>query len=109
MIEIRKTGFDDLENVRRLWADGDVMKFVGFPEGIHETEEAMRAWLKRSISARPRAEHYSVYENGEFCGEASYDIDEAHKSAALDIKLFAFARGRGIAAKAQSFHEQFSL
>ena len=31
----------ELVNVKQLWADGDVMKFVGFPNGLHETDEGM--------------------------------------------------------------------
>lgn len=32
MITIRETTSRDLSNVQKLWADGDVMKFVGFPD-----------------------------------------------------------------------------
>lgn len=103
MIEIKETTVDGLKNVQRLWADGDVMRFVGFPEGIAETDEAMRSWLDWVIDNRPKANHYSVFENGEYCGETSYDIDPEFKSASLDIKLFGFARGRGIASKALKF------
>ena len=71
MLEIRETTLEDLKNVQRLWADGEVMRFVGFPEGLHEPEEALRAW-----------------------------IEELTRSASLDVKLFAAARGRGIATKA---------
>ena len=102
MIEIRETNVGDVKNVQRLWADGDVMRFVGFPDGLRETDENMEKWLRRSISNRPRAKHFSIYEDGSYCGEASYEIDTEHKSASLDIKLFQFARGRGIAAKALS-------
>ena len=39
-----------------------------------------------------------------YCGETFYRIDEKRgNGAAVDIKLFAFARGRGIAARALSF------
>ena len=100
LIEIRETSEEDIGNVRRLWADGDVMKFVGFPEGLHETEEQMRAWFGWITANRPMVEHYSIFENGVYCGESFYEIDAEHKSAALDIKLFKAARGRGIAAKA---------
>ena len=41
MILIRETTSKDLADVQRLWADGDVMKFGGFPEGLHETDEDM--------------------------------------------------------------------
>lgn len=48
--------------------------------------------------------HYSVFEDGIYCGETFYEIEENRGgSAALDIKLFPFARGRGIAARALSF------
>ena len=103
MIEIKETTVEELKNVQRLWADGDVMKFVGFPEGIRETDENMQKWIQWTVENRPRINDFSIFEDGVYCGEASYEIDEEHKSASLDIKLFAFARGRGIATKALSF------
>ncbi len=103
MIEIRETTKEDIPAVRRLWADGDVMRFVGFPDGLHETEEEMRAWFLWIDSNRPLIDHFSVFEDGVYCGEAFYAIDKEHgNSAALDVKLFRFARGRGMAAKALS-------
>ncbi len=104
MIEIKETRVEDLENVRRLWADGDVMRFVGFPDGLHKTHEEMLEWYRRLDSRRPGTEHYSVFEDGVYCGEAYYRIEKEHdNAAALDIKLFGFARGRGIATEALSF------
>ena len=102
MIEIRETTEKDVKNVQRLWADGDVMRFVGFADGLHETDENMQRWLEGVIAERPAANHYSIYEDGVYCGEAGYGIDKAHESVWLDIKLFPFARGRGIATKALS-------
>ena len=103
MIEIKETTPDDLENVRRLWADGDVMRFVGFPEGLHETEEEMRDWFRWIETGRPRLNHYSVFFDGNYCGESFYEIDPEHACAAMDVKLFGFARGRGIASAALSY------
>ena len=104
MITIKETTRNDLPNVQKLWADGDVMKFVGFPEGLHETDEAMSRWLDRIEAARPATNHFSVYDDAVYCGEAFYQIDPKHgSSAALDIKLFRFARGKGIAATALSY------
>lgn len=102
MITIKETTMEDIKNVQRLWADGDVMRFVGFPDGLHETEEAMQQWLERLNAARPDENHFSIYENGNYCGEAGYGIDKEHSSAWLDIKLFGYARGRGIATQAIS-------
>ena len=38
MIKIKQTTEENLRDVQRLWADGDVMRFVGFPDGLHRTE-----------------------------------------------------------------------
>lgn len=99
-VEIRETAAEDVKNVQRLWADGDVMRFVGFPEGTEESDESMQNWFEWVEGNRPWTNHYSIYEDGVYCGEASYDIDSESGSASLDIKLFPFARGRGIASAA---------
>ena len=103
MITIKETTEADLKNIQRLWADSDVMRFVGFPDGLHETDEEMQDWFRWISSERPKGNHYSVYEDGIYCGESFLLIDEEHgNSASVDIKLFAHARGRGIATKALS-------
>ena len=104
MIEILETCETELGDVQRLWADGDVMRYVGFPEGLRQSTEEMGRWYEWIRRSRPRANHYSVFEDGVYCGETFYRIDEKRgNSAAVDIELFAFARGRGIAARALSF------
>lgn len=103
MITIKETTMEDIKNVQHLWADGDVMRFVGFPDGLHETDEAMQQWLERLDAVRPTENHFSIYEDGKYCGEAGYGIDKSHNSAWLDIKLFGYARGRGIATQAISY------
>ena len=97
MISIRETTSRDLKDVQKLWADGDVMKFVGFPEGLHETDENMKKWLSWMEEGKSLRNHYSLFDDGVYCGESFYSIDADHDySAALDIKLFSFARGKGI-------------
>ena len=103
MIEIKETTARDIENIQRLWADGDVMKFVGFPDGLIKTDEEMKKWFMWIESNRPVLNHFSIFEDGNYCGESFYEIDEEHQSAALDIKLFEFARGRGIATAGLSY------
>lgn len=47
--------------------------------------------------------HYSIYEDDlGYCGETFYNVDD-NGAAALDIKLFPKARGRGIAHRALVF------
>ena len=98
--EIHPTGRPDLENIRSLWADGEVMQFVGFPDGLRKTPGEMEIWLERIEARRPLTDHFSIYLGGRYCGESYYSIDEKTGRAVLDIKLFAFARGRGIASRA---------
>lgn len=104
MITVKETTANDLTNVKQLWADGDVMKFVGFPEGLHETDESMENWFNWILSCRPTANHFSIFDNNIYCGETFFDIDIKHgNSASLDIKLFKFARGKGIATTALTY------
>lgn len=102
-IRIKETSLDDLENVARLWNDGEVMFYVGFPEGLGTNAEKLEKWLKWAVS-KPNRCHYSVYADGiGYCGETFYEVDEKYKLSALDIKLFKESRGKGIAYKALSF------
>ncbi len=103
MIEVKETTIKDINNVQRLWADGNVMQFVGFPDGLHQKSEEMQKWFRWIESSRPVLNHYSIFEDGNYCGESFYEIDAEHKKAALDIKLFGFARGRGIAMAGLSY------
>ena len=103
MIEVRETTVEDIKNVQCLWSDRDVMKYVGFPSGLVKTDEEMEKWFRWIESNRPVLNHYSIFEDGKYCGESFYKIDTEHQSAALDIKLFGSARGRGIAAAGLSF------
>ena len=108
MITIKETTYDDIKNIQSLWADADVMKYI-WPGGLQETLEGVKEWVDREILRRPMGNHYSIYEDGKYCGETAYSIDEDTHSASLDIKLFEFARGRGIATKAltHSIEEAF--
>ena len=110
MITIKESTYEDIKDIQSLWADGDVMKYIGYPEGLHETEEAVKEWLDRFLTSKPKENHYSIFEDGKYCGETQYRIDEASKSASLDIKLFKYARGKGIATQAleHSVREAFN-
>ena len=35
--EIRETARDDLENIMSLWNNGDVMRYLGYPDGLGTT------------------------------------------------------------------------
>ena len=101
ILQISKTCRDDLRNVQRLWATPEVMKFVGFPEGLHETMEYLEEQWLPWVQNPPLRQHYSVYHGMDYCGEAFYNVDEMGY-ACMDIKLIPEARGKGIASFALS-------
>ncbi len=96
-VELRLTGIQDLEQVRRLWATPSVMHYVGFPEGLHETMDHLRnEWLPWVQQPPKRQRHWSVYAEGVgYCGETYYHVDETGL-ACMDIKLLDCARGRAL-------------
>lgn len=98
-ITIIETTIDDLDNVVKLWNDGEVMSYVGFPKGLGVTkEQLLNKWIN-NINVSPKRKHYSIYhELLGYCGESYYSVEENGR-AALDIKLLPKARGKGIAKK----------
>lgn len=101
-IRIKKTDQSDLQNVMKLWNNGQVMFYVGFPMGLGVTIERLQQWLN-GVNQDIFSRHYSIYaENIGYCGETFYDIDREHDLARLDIKLLPKAQGKGIAAYAFS-------
>jgi RimJ/RimL family protein N-acetyltransferase len=102
-IIIKETSKEDLLNIMSLWNNGEVMSFVGYPQGLGMTLPKLMDWLTWAIS-KPNRCHYSIYhdETG-YCGETFYQVDEIYETAALDIKLLPEAQGRGIAEYALRF------
>ena len=96
-LEIKVTAKEDIPNVQQLWATPEVMHFVGFPEGLHETMEHLEGEWLPWVQNPPKRQHYSIYAKGiGYCGESFYDVDETGL-ACMDIKLLPRARGKGIA------------
>lgn len=96
-VELRQTGEEDLPNVARLWNDGAVMYYVGFPDGLGVTLEHLRKEWLPWVHSKPGRNHWSIYAEGVgYCGETFYDVDETGL-ASMDIKLLPEARGKAIA------------
>lgn len=101
-IIIKETTVEDLDNIILLWNNGEVMQFVGFPEGLNMKKDKMEPWIEWAI-AMPKRCHYSIYEDEiGYCGETFYNVDD-NGAAALDIKLLSKSRGKGIGHKALLF------
>lgn len=102
-IFIKETSKEDLLNIMSLWNNGEVMSFVGYPQGLGMTLPKLIDWLPWAIS-KPYRCHYSIFHDEiGYCGETFYNVDDINQTAALDIKLLPEAQGRGIAEYALRF------
>jgi len=97
---LRSTTLADLPDLLRLWNDGRVMRWVGFPDGLGYDQTRIETWFER-LQANTNRHHFMVRsaEIG-FCGEAYYAADPDQRRAGLDIKLLPEAQGQGIAVDA---------
>ncbi|MDH6367803.1 MULTISPECIES: GNAT family N-acetyltransferase [unclassified Breznakia] len=104
-IIIQKTNENDLQNIQNLWNNGEVMKYVGFPNGLQISEESIHNWYMQSKQCQDnRQNHYSIYDKElGYCGEAAFFMMKDSTLAALDIKLVPSARGKGIAFEAITY------
>jgi RimJ/RimL family protein N-acetyltransferase len=103
MINIKETEIIDLENVMKLWNDGEVMFYVGFPNGLNINTEGINKWYQQ-LKNNPDMKHYSIYDTElGYLGETFYYYDIKHDLASLDIKLFPFAQGKGVGTYALTF------
>jgi RimJ/RimL family protein N-acetyltransferase len=95
-VHIKETTIEDLQNVVTLWNDGDVMNYVGFPEGLGVTKQDLINKWYPTINNDVYRRHFSIYDDDiGYCGESYYDSRHPEKTV-LDIKLLPKARGRGL-------------
>ena len=94
--------------LQKLWNDGAVMRYVGYPQGLGIDEQGIQKWFEGLQSRRGvNCEHW-VIENaeGEPVGEAYYKAEseycgyQAEKMAQIDIKLARCFWGQGYASDA---------
>ena len=104
-IRIRPTRHEDLPFLQSLWNDGTVMRYKGYPHGMHVSEAGMERWWcttpqshRSDISLSSLATPHGLIEllDGTPIGELTYSID-AHRRAGIDLKLAADYWGRGLA------------
>lgn len=101
MIQWNSTREQDLPYLLALWNDGEVMKYVGFPNGLGIDQDEIEIWFSRLQSKKDRR-HFSIYEDDVFVGETFYRV-MSDGIAHPDIKIKTSARGKGIAKASLSF------
>ena len=97
-IKIKETDETDLDNILNLWNNGDVMCYVGFPNGLGYDKKKIQNWYK-NIKQTKCFKHYSIYtEEFGYCGETGYGLENINKeNVGLEIKLLPKAQRKGIA------------
>lgn len=93
MININKTKQSDLVFLRDLWNHGDVMQWVGFPNGLGITDEKMNSWFE-CLTSSSTAFHFSIYYDEVYCGETFFQIED--EVVLVDIKLYPNQQGKGL-------------
>jgi len=91
-IRIRPTRHEDLPFLQELWNDGAVMRYQGYPHGLHITGADMERWWQTagrsrgSLSSLPTPHAIIETIGGAPLGEITYSLD-AQGRASIDLKL----------------------
>jgi RimJ/RimL family protein N-acetyltransferase len=94
-VTLRSTRDADLFELIALWNDGEVMKWVGFPDGLRYDRARAERWLNW-LRTGADLYHFVVHAPAVgFCGEAFCRMDRERRRASLDIKFIPRARGKG--------------
>ncbi len=94
MITIRETKEKDLKDILLLWNNGEVMRYVGFPQGLGYDDVHMASWF-RTLQEKNTAKHYTIRgSNEQFVGETYWGLRTKDGLAAVDIKIMPDAQGR---------------
>lgn len=97
---IKETEKCDLENIMSLWNNGEVMKWVNFPNGLNMTHKKINVWYDKLINNDNRHHFVVLTKDLTFCGEVYYGVNPIGKRAVLDIKFLPKFQGKGLATEA---------
>ena len=98
---IKSTEEEDLKYIQSLWKNKEVMKWVGYPDGLNVTIEKLKKWLNKIDRSRLRKSFVvSELASNSFCGELFYEIDREYNRAGLDVKFLPEAQGKGLGTEA---------
>ncbi|HOP56715.1 MAG TPA: GNAT family N-acetyltransferase [Bacillota bacterium] len=102
-IIIRETKEKYLPDLMNMWNDGEVMKYVNYPNGLGMNGFKMESWYKW-LQSQGDTKHFIILDDETgFLGETFYCYAKKNKPASLDIKLIKNARGRHVGNLALSY------
>lgn len=99
---------DDFKFLKSMWENGEVMKFVGWPNGLKQPDKNIYDWIDNCQTKDKLRFVIEDKETARPIGETGYRLDidypfaESKKSAAPDIKLIPEFWGKGLATEALS-------
>ena len=107
-VRLRPTQLEDLKFLQALWNDGEVMRYVGYPQGLGIDDRGIWEWFERLERHRGVDREHWIIENerGEPIGEAYYKAEReycgfrAERMAQIDLKLAQSFWGQGYATDA---------
>ncbi|MBN2504961.1 MAG: N-acetyltransferase [Bacilli bacterium] len=86
-MQIYRTKESDLEDLLKLWNNPEVMRYVGFPDGLKMTYPAIKDWYSR-LSENKTAKHYIMRDYSDnFVGELFYASKGIDQPAIIDVKI----------------------
>lgn len=117
-VRIRSTREEDLGFLQALWNDGTVMRYQGYPDGMHVSDEALHRWWQAArhadqahggLAALPSPHAIVELLDGTPIGELTYSRD-ARRRVSLDLKLASAYCGQGYAFETMRvlLHELFA-
>ena len=101
-LSIRPPERKDFEKLKTLWEDKKVMELVGFPNGLHQSNDIIYNWINDWDNGNSLRLIIEDNTTKQFIGEIGYRIEDNFSKmknkrvAALDIKLLPKFWGRGI-------------
>lgn len=85
---IRLAELEDVAFICSLWNDPRVMRFVGFPNGLGESEERLRANIaQRGDSEFRQLLVVTLKENGQRIGQCKMELPDSDGISETDVKL----------------------
>ncbi len=102
---LRTPKMSDFDFLKSMWEDGRVMKYVGFPDGLKQSDEKIKSWIEGWNSKDILRLVIVDKQTGEQIGETGYRTDEEYPfssklAAAPDIKLVPSFWGKGYGSEA---------
>jgi len=90
---LREPTKGDFEFLKNMWQNGEVMKFVGFPSGLKQSDEKIYQWIDTAqkngrckLVIEDKESHRAIGETG-YRLDINYPFAKGKKAAAPDIKL----------------------